>query len=74
MAHGFEDQILPFDGACAAIYGQIRASREAIGKPIEVEDAMIAATARAHGAYLATRNVGDFVDCETIVINPWVVA
>lgn len=74
FASGFEDQVMPFDSACAALYGQIRASREAVGKPIEVEDAMIAATARAHGASLATRNVSDFVDCDTIVINPWIAA
>ena len=30
---GFQDQIIPFDRACAALYGEIRASREAIGKP-----------------------------------------
>ncbi len=71
FASGFEDQVVPFDSACAALYGEIRASREAVGKPIEVEDAMIAATARAHGAALVTRNVSDFVDCDTTVINPW---
>jgi len=72
FASGFQQQIVPFDGTCAALYGEIRASREAAGKPIEVEDAMIAATARAHGAALVTRNVGDFVDCGTTIINPWI--
>ena len=57
---GFQEQVMPFDGACAALYGEIRASREAAGKPISVEDAMIAATARAYGAALATRNTADF--------------
>lgn len=71
FASGFQEQVVPFDGACAAIYGEIRASREAAGKPIAVEDAMVAATARAHGAALATRNIGDFVECGTIIVNPW---
>lgn len=72
FATGFQEQVVPFDGACAALYGEIRASREAAGKPISLEDAMIAATARAHGAVLATRNVGDFADCGTTIINPWI--
>jgi predicted nucleic acid-binding protein len=68
----FPGRILPFDGACAAHYGEIRAAREAAGKPIAVEDAMIAATARAYGAVVATRNVTDFADCGIHVIDPWV--
>lgn len=69
---GFQDQILPFDRLCAALYGAIRHAREAAGKPIEVEDAMIAATARAYGAKaIATRNTDDFRDCGVPVINPW---
>ncbi len=71
FATGFPEQVVPFDGACAALYGEIRAGREAAGKPITVEDAMIAATARAHGAALATRNVGDFADCGAMVVDPW---
>lgn len=67
----FPDRVLPFDGTCAAHYGETRAAREAAGKPISVEDAMIAATARAHGAIVATRNVADFADCGVRVINPW---
>lgn len=69
---GFQDQILPFDRFCAALYGEIRSTREAVGKPIEVEDAMIAATARAYGAEaIATRNLKDFADCGVNIINPW---
>lgn len=69
---GFQDQILPFDRICAALYGEIRGTREAVGKPIAVEDAMIAATARAYGAEaIATRNLEDFADCGVNVISPW---
>jgi predicted nucleic acid-binding protein len=32
---------------------------------------MIAATARAHGAAVATRNVTDFEECGIVVVNPW---
>jgi predicted nucleic acid-binding protein len=69
---GFRDQILPFDRLCAALYGEIRHAREAAGKPIAVEDAMIAATARAYGAHaIATRNLKDFADCGVPLIDPW---
>ena len=71
LTDGFEGRTLPFDATCATLYGTIRAEREARGKPIEVEDAMIAATAGAHGAAVATRNVADFEDCGVVVINPW---
>ncbi|MGH7051392.1 MAG: type II toxin-antitoxin system VapC family toxin [Acetobacteraceae bacterium] len=69
---GFRDQILPFDRHCAVVYGEVRYVREAAGKPIAVEDAMIAATARANGARaIATRNVTDFADCGVPLIDPW---
>jgi toxin FitB len=70
LAIAFRDELLPFDGECAALYGEIRAGREAAGKPITVEDAMIAATVRAHGAVLATRNLADFEDTGIQAVNP----
>ena len=72
LALGFQDQILPFDHVCAALYGEIRHAREAAGKPIAAQDAMIAATARSHGAQaLATRNTKDFEACGITPVNPW---
>jgi predicted nucleic acid-binding protein len=69
---GFRDQVLRFDRSCAALYGEIRHARESAGKPITVEDAMIAATARAYGvAGLVTRNTKDFVGCGVELIDPW---
>jgi hypothetical protein len=69
---GFPEQILPFDALCATFYGEIRQGREAAGRPIAVEDAMIAATARAYGVQaIATRNTKDFLDCGVRLIDPW---
>ena len=69
---GFRDRVLHFDRMCAALYGDIRQSREAAGRPISVEDAMIAATARAYSAHaIATRNVRDFDGCGVTLIDPW---
>ena len=71
FAAGFQNQVLPFDRLCASHYGAIRSAREAAGRPITVEDAMIAATACAHGAAVATRNVDDFEGCGAKMVNPW---
>jgi predicted nucleic acid-binding protein len=71
LATGFQARILHFDSACAAVYGEIRSDREAAGKPIAVEDCMIAATARANGAIVATRNVADFQGCGIDIVSPW---
>ncbi len=71
LAEAFGNRILAFDSASATIYGGLRAAREAAGKPIACEDAMIAATARAYGASVVTRNVADFTGCGIKVVNPW---
>ena len=71
LADAFPGQILPFDSACVALYGEIRANRGAAGKPIAVADGMIAATAGVHGAMLATRNIADFEGSGIQLVNPW---
>jgi predicted nucleic acid-binding protein len=71
LATGFHARILRFDSAWPALCGKIRADRKATGKPITAEDAMIAATAPAHGARVATRNLADFRDCGVDTESPW---
>ena len=71
LAQGFAGRILVFDSACAASSAAIRVQREQTGRPIAFADAMIAGTAAAHGARVATRNIGDFADCGIGVDNPW---
>ena len=72
LGMGFPEQILSFDAPCAALYGAIRQTREAVGRPISVEDAMIAATGRAYGVQaIATRNTKDFLECGVPLIDPW---
>jgi toxin FitB len=69
---GFQDQVLPFDHACAVLYGELRSAREAAGKPIPAQDAMIAGTALAYGVRaIVTRNTRDFAGCGVKVIDPW---
>jgi hypothetical protein len=68
---GFATRILAFDSAAAGLYGAIRTRREAVGRPISVADAMIAATARAYGLVIATRSGNDFAGCDLRIVDPW---
>lgn len=67
----FEGRVLPIDAAIADAWGRLTASREAVGRPIAVADAVIAATAEAHGLALVTRNVSAFEATVKAVVNPW---
>ncbi len=60
-----------FNLQAAECYADIVAAREMAGKPINVIDAPIAATARAQGASIATRDIRDFQDCGVELIDPW---
>jgi predicted nucleic acid-binding protein len=71
IAEDFDDRVLPFDSSAAVAFAAIFTDRRAAGRPISFPDCQIAATARAHGAALATRNVGDFEGCGIEVIYPW---
>jgi predicted nucleic acid-binding protein len=63
--------VLPFDAACAHVYGLIVAARERAGRPIGITDAQIAAICGVHDAALATRNVRDFVGTGIDIVDPW---
>ena len=65
LSNFLSDRILPFNRADAREYAEIMAHRRAIDRPMDGHelDCQIAAIARANGATVATRNVGDFTDC-----------
>ena len=71
LREDFAGRILNFDSESARAYAAIAADRRAAGLPIHHADCQIAATARARGAKIATRNVNDFHGCGVDVINPW---
>jgi predicted nucleic acid-binding protein len=71
MEEAFAGRVIVFDSACAAAYAEVRVRCEKAGRPISVADAMIAATAVARDAILATRNISDFAACGITVQNPW---
>jgi hypothetical protein len=60
---------VPFDGLAADAYANIIAARRAMGRPIGVLDAQIAAIAVSGGFVLATLNTKDFdgIDGLTVV-------
>jgi len=71
LAAGLSGRVLPFDSRSAQYYAEIRATRDAAGRPITSADAMIAATARAYGAIIATRDAGGFAGCGVDILDPW---
>ena len=68
----FANRCLAFNSEAANHYANIISERTRQGKPISVEDAQIAAIARANGLSIATRNVKDFSNIDgLVVLNPW---
>jgi hypothetical protein len=71
FAEDFSGRLLPFEARAATRYPEIVLARRQAGKPIEKFDALIAATALAVGATVATRDTGGFAGCGLTVIDPW---
>ncbi|WP_174297001.1 type II toxin-antitoxin system VapC family toxin [Sphingomonas bacterium] len=68
---GYRDRVLPFDERCSRLFGGVLLSARRAGKPIQSPDAMIAATALAHGMCVATRDRNDFAGAGVEIIDPW---
>jgi len=64
----FAGRILAFDEQAALVWARLMARAAARGRPRSALDAIIAATAEAHGCVVVTANERDFADIE--VINP----
>jgi len=71
ITEDFAGRILPFDSNAAQAFVLVFLERRAAGRPISFADGQIAATARAQGAAIATRNTADFAGCDIAVIDPW---
>lgn len=54
--------VIPYDHAIARCYGRLVADRRRKGKPIQPNDAWIAACATRHGVPLITHKAKDFID------------
>ncbi len=71
FAEDFAGRILPFEERAAARYPEIVLARRRAGNPIEKFDALIAATALAAGASIATRDTSGFGGCGLKIFDPW---
>ena len=67
----FAASVLAYDAGAARRYAEIRDLRRRAGRPLSVEDGMIAAICLEHGAALATRNAADFAGLGLEVVDPW---
>lgn len=67
----FEGRVLSIDESVADHWGEVVSRREAMGRPIGVMDAFIAATANVHLLKLITRNESDFRSAAKEIVNPW---
>jgi predicted nucleic acid-binding protein len=67
----FDGRVLSIDAKVADAWGVLVAQRDALGRPIGVVDAFIAATAACHGLTLVTRNGTDFRGSVASILDPW---
>ncbi len=65
--------ILPWDSAAACAFGALRARQESKGRPLSVEDLMIAAHAIARGLILVTHDLA-FSYVDGLRTEDWTVA
>jgi toxin FitB len=67
----FSGRVLPMTQAIAERWGVLEGQRQLMGRPLNVPDAQIAATALEHDLTVVTRNMKDFEDLGVTILNPW---
>jgi len=68
----FKDRILAVDAAVAKTWAELDASRQKIGRPLDMSDGLIAATAIHYDLTVVTRNTKDFSHLPGLhLLNPW---
>lgn len=71
LPNRFANRVLPIDAETADLWGRIIARGQAVGRPLGVMDAFIAATSEHHRLTLVTRNTSDFETAGIRLFNPW---
>jgi predicted nucleic acid-binding protein len=71
LCRQYSDRILGTDETVWRAFGRLKASLEAIGRPKDDFDVLIAATAATHQLTLVTRNTRHFEDSGVRTLNPW---
>lgn len=64
-------RMLPFAGVAAEHWAEIRAALQKSGTLIGPNDLVIAATARAAGCTLITRNTAEFLRVPSLAVEEW---
>ena len=64
-------QCVPWDTDTGLRWAALLARLRGLGKPMQVKDSLIAATALVHGFVLATRNTRDFEASGVEMVNPF---
>lgn len=67
----YADRVLPLERPDAEWAARFRVQEQRSGRVLELGDALIAGTAKAHDLVLVTRNVADFQWLEIQVLDPW---
>jgi predicted nucleic acid-binding protein len=67
----FRGRVLPVDARVAEAWGVTQAHAT---RTLPAIDSLLAATARAHGLVVVTRNEADFDGCGVDLLNPWTAA
>jgi len=71
LALRFMGRIIDIEMEVVLIWGRLQGESERKGESLPVMDSLIAATAKAHGLVVVTRNVKDIERCQVRVCNPW---
>jgi len=67
----FAGNVLPYDEPAARAHARLQERRRVAGRPLAVEDGMIAAICTSRSTTLATRNTADFAGLDLELIDPW---
>ncbi|AEG93500.1 type II toxin-antitoxin system VapC family toxin [Ramlibacter tataouinensis] len=67
----YADRTLDVGEPILRVWARLRASLDAIGRPQQDMDILIAATALAHNLTLVTRNTRHFADTGVRLFDPW---
>lgn len=71
LREDFSNRIIEFETNAAIATAGVMTQLTQDGKNVDVRDLQIAGIALAKGAYVATRNVKDFLHTGVALINPW---
>lgn len=71
LSQTYAERIIAIDLSIARRAGQLRAAADALGRPADPLDALIAATALERNLRLATRDIGDFRELVPELYDSW---